>query len=363
MGLFKGKYKENADGTISYEKGLLQGLLGGGSSQSLSAIQYNQALKRQNTLDQFNMNLSNRQQALSEESYYNGVSNQASQLRAQGINPASAGQSLSGMTMSGGSSAGSQSSLPDMTSAALSSQSSLTSMLSLLATISQNKESNKIAREQLELQRQKQSQDYSIAQQNVDISSRNADVNASNSQTQRDLANNTIRLGNKSIEVSDKQLEQIQANIEHVNSQRSYQDMINESYKETNDLWKKAGLNTTLLQSVQNVNWQVGLALGVANLFTDAVESSDSAEQIVNSVESSVDAYNNLSPRDKALVDTAIRRTVNDPTSAFHFTPLSADELKDLEGKSLTEMMDYMNSRPAVKYPSPSLPKKPANVK
>lgn len=362
MGLFKGKYKENADGTISYEKGLLQGLLGGGSSQSLSAIQYNQALKRQNTLDQFNMNLSNRQQALSEESYYNGVSNQASQLRSQGINPASAGQSLSGMTMSGGSSAGSQSSLPDMTSAALSSQSSLTSMLSLLATISQNKESNKIAREQLELQRQKQSQDYSIAQQNVDISSRNADVNASNSQTQRDLANNTIRLGNKSIEVSDKQMEQIQANIEHVNSQRSYQDMINSSYKDTNDLLKKAGLNTTLLQSVQNVNWQVGLALGVANLFTDAVDSN-SAEEIVDSVESSVDAYNNLSPRDKALVDTAIRRSNNDGTSAYAFNALSADEIKELEGKSLTEMMDYMNSRPAKKYPSPSLPKKPANVK
>ena len=362
MGLFKGKYKQNSDGTISYEKGLLQGLLGGGSSQDLSAIQYNQALKRQNTLDQFNMNLSNRQQALSEESYYNGVANQASQLRAQGINPASSGQSLSGMTMSGGSSAGSQSSLPDMTSAALSSQSSLTSMLSLLATISQNKESNKIAREQLELQRQKQSQDYSIAQQNVDISSRNADVNASNSQTQRDLANNTIRLGNKSIEVSDKQMEQIQANIEHVNSQRSYQDMINESYKDTNDLLKKAGLNTTLLQSVQNVNWQVGLALGVANLFTDAVDSN-SAEQIVDSVESSVDAYNNLSPRDKALVDTAIRRSNNDATSAYAFNALSADEIKELEGKSLTEMMDYMNSRPVKKYSSPSLPKKPANVK
>ena len=362
MGLFKGSYKQNSDGTISYEKGLLQGLLGGGSSQSLSAIQYNQALKRQNTLDNFNMNLSNRQQALSEESYYNGVANQASQLRAQGINPASSGQSLSGMTMSGGSSAGSQSSLPDMTSAALSSQSSLTSMLSLLATISQNKESNKIAREQLELQRQKQSQDYSIAQQNVDISSRNADVNASNSQTQRDLANNTIRLGNKSIEVSDKQMEQIQANIEHVNSQRSYQDMINSSYKDTNDLLKKAGLNTTLLQSVQNVNWQVGLALGVANLFTDAVDSN-SAEQIVDSVESSVDAYNNLSPRDKALVDTAIRRSNNDATSAYAFNALSADEIKELEGKSLTEMMDYMNSRPAKKYPSPSLPKKPANVK
>ena len=51
-------------------------------------------LNKQNL--QFNQNLATRQQALAEESYYNGIRNQASQLSSLGINPAASGSSMSG---------------------------------------------------------------------------------------------------------------------------------------------------------------------------------------------------------------------------------------------------------------------------
>ena len=108
----------NPDGSVSVDQsGWDRFIHGENTEEQMWALEFNNANKQyaqqyqlqkeaqaanlQNM--QFNQNLANRQQALSEESYYNGVTNEARQLASLGINPASSGQSLSGGTMSGGS--------------------------------------------------------------------------------------------------------------------------------------------------------------------------------------------------------------------------------------------------------------------
>ena len=85
-------------------KGRLNQLKAQAQAYNNSLDQYDQQYQLQKDAFEFNKDLSNRQQDLAEESYYNGTINQAKQLSQLGINPASQGGSISGATMSGGSS-------------------------------------------------------------------------------------------------------------------------------------------------------------------------------------------------------------------------------------------------------------------
>lgn len=96
--------------------------------------QFNQQMDFSREQFEYNKSLSERQQALSEESYRSGVLNQARQMAQLGINPASSGGSVSGTSMSGGS--GASSAIPSgRGSSGSSGASGLSSVLGILGTV------------------------------------------------------------------------------------------------------------------------------------------------------------------------------------------------------------------------------------
>lgn len=119
---FLSHYKQDENGYISYTPSNWDKFWGTDySDQELNALQYNQALKQYNDQFQlqqeafnlnkanqaFNQELATKQFGLQEESYRNGVLNQAAQLQSLGINPASMGGNISsGPSVSGGSNVG-----------------------------------------------------------------------------------------------------------------------------------------------------------------------------------------------------------------------------------------------------------------
>ena len=117
---WKSTYTTNPDGTIAFNPSWAKNIFGNSLDEQQYVTEYNEALRQYNQqyglqreafeLNKqnlaFNQDLATRQQELSEESYYNGVKNQARQMAELGINPASAGGSISGMSMSGGSNVG-----------------------------------------------------------------------------------------------------------------------------------------------------------------------------------------------------------------------------------------------------------------
>ena len=96
--------------------------------------QFNQQMDFSREQFEYNKDLSERQQALSEESYRFGALNQARQMAQLGINPASSVGSVSGMSMSGGH--GASSAIPSGRGSSGSvSVSGLSSVLGILGTV------------------------------------------------------------------------------------------------------------------------------------------------------------------------------------------------------------------------------------
>ena len=156
-GLSTGSYNVNDDGSISYDSNGWEEFFHRDkvNQGKLNALQWNTALKQYNEQYQlqkdafdYNKELSNRQQDLAEDSYYNGILRQASQLQSLGINPATVGSSLSGMSMSGGSSVNSGSAsagnMPSMQSGGDGSQGLDLNALSVLAGIKAKQDELKI---------------------------------------------------------------------------------------------------------------------------------------------------------------------------------------------------------------------------
>lgn len=133
-------------------KGRLNQLKAQAQAYNNSLDQYDQQYQLQ--LDAFNYNkeLSNRQQDLAEESYYNGTINQAKQLAQLGINPASQGGSISGAAMSGGSSVNAGSASAGNTNTPEAGGMNLEA-LSILASLSSQREELDIAKYNAETSR------------------------------------------------------------------------------------------------------------------------------------------------------------------------------------------------------------------
>ena len=130
-------------------------------------------LNKQNL--QFNQNLATRQQALAEESYYNGIRNQASQLSSLGINPAASGSSMSGGTMSGGSNVSGVPSSGRPT----------------------GRQIQTISTSQLKMQMMEKLMEYALTKRSLDIQQQNANTNSYNAVTSRLSSDADIALKNQ----------------------------------------------------------------------------------------------------------------------------------------------------------------------
>lgn len=305
-----GKYTFNDDGSLGYKKGFLQSFFGGGNAEQLQVHQYNQALKQYNEqfqfqkdqfdfnkgVSEFNMNLANRQQAMQEEAYYNGVSNQAKQLGALGINPASQGQALSsGPSMSAGSnvsgaSAGSTSATAGFD--AFGSSKVGLDMLSLLASIKKMKSDEKIADKQ------------------ADIAQYNAETSRISAESSRDVDKSTIAVNQRNMESSLIRDSYTIAQEMNIHSQTEYQRMINSDRKETKDRLGAFHINQNDLEMFKNMDWQVAIIAGVYSIFGNAGKNSnyDSNQVPITLAEwetvlENAQSYNSLAPRQKEVVD------------------------------------------------------------
>ena len=189
---------------------------------------------------QFNQELATRQQNLSEESYYNGIRNQASQLSSLGINPAASGSSLSGGTMSGGSSVGNASSLPSSgrpTGRAI----------------------QRFSRDALKAQMLSGIMQYAVQKRQLDIASYNA-------QTDRIRANND----SARVDIEDRSAN---AEIDFKRAQTIWQEFQNDSFEYGEEKFKVLGLSHSIIQSLRNVNSATALALGLVSVLNGNPDS------------------------------------------------------------------------------------------
>ena len=277
----------DSDNQLSYRKSWLESLFGGGSSNQLAAEQFN-----------FNKQLALRQQDLSEESYYNGVVNQANQLKSIGINPASSGQFLSGASMSGGSALGVNGS---DSSAGLASA-GLSSMIGLISAIAGISQRNK------EIKNDKDYKDKLIRIEDEKLKN-----DGKRLENETNLANNQIAIGSTVIDLNHEQAEYVKAQTDSVVSQKTYQDLINDDLKLSNEQLKVFGLSRATIQSWSNISWQSAVALGIVSLvgsagaeskFTDDENYVNSVKEAQKEVLKSANVYQDSSTKMRKVFDT-----------------------------------------------------------
>ena len=212
-------------------------------------------LNKQN--QEFNQNLANRQQDLSEESYRNGIVNEANQLRSLGINPASQGGSISGTTMQGGSNVGSAGSASSINPA---------EAMSTLASIMMQKQS---------IKNQKEYNDnmVDIARYNAETDRINAETGKARQESDAGVNQATIDMYKarvkeifSNIGLNDKQIEKMSAEIANINSQTDWQNLLNDDKSFTMMKLHKMGVSSELIQSLAGMDWKTAVAVGLAQV-------------------------------------------------------------------------------------------------
>lgn len=364
----RSKIYENSDGTVSTSQSDWNKFISGEDTESQRwAIEYNNAQRQyqqQYQLQQdafnFNKDLSNRQQALSEESYYNGVMNQARQMQALGINPSAFGGSISGQSMQGGNNVASGAS-PQATGR---------------NTTIQNK--TMLALQQLTylLQLRKLQSDIKVAdseayanKKNADTAEVNSQISGFNSLTQRLKTDSDIKFNEA--EISYKS--QLTSSVLQDTLMKEKQ---NSEYEKYIDSLSKVGLNSYLLKDLQNMNPALALGLGILNFFgmkdntptplppggpsgigetpsseyakeTKAlyangfdsykVEVRESEKAFNDEIEARVNAFNSLS-RDEYSAYSSYVKNLDMNKLAILNTKISADFIKSLHGLSSSEI-------------------------
>lgn len=246
---FHGGVDANGNGAISDD--MQQYLLEFNQAQQQYQQQYqlqqqefglNKQIAEANIANQkFNQELATRQQNLSEESYYNGIRNQASQLSSLGINPAASGSSLSGGTMSGGSSVGNASGVPS-------------------SARPTGRAIQRFSRDSLKAQMLSGIMQYAVQKRQLDIASYNA-------QTDRIRANNdTDRVG-----IEERRAG---ADIDFKRAQTIWQNFQNESFSYAENKFKFLGLSSHAIQTLRNVDAGTALALGLVSVLDGNPDSS-----------------------------------------------------------------------------------------
>lgn len=217
----------------------------------------------------FNQNLALRQQNMAEESYKNGIINQASQWQKLGINPASLSGSVSGQSMSGGSSvAGTSGSSASGRNGSSFSQEALASILPSLLSYRSFVEENKLAKKQLEVENKK-----------VDVENKKVDS---------DIALNESTIGERDrrfgldSSVASSEIANKDASTSFIKSQSAYQELLNDDFKKFFTLYPKGSY--TMFNSFKGLDWQVAAAIGVVGLISGSAN-------LYNSVASKSDSY------------------------------------------------------------------------
>lgn len=265
-------------------------------------------LNKQN--QEFNQQLATRQQDLSEESYRNGVVNEANQLRSLGINPASQGGAISGSTMQGGSNVGSSGSASSINPA---------ESISTLASIMMQRQS---------IKNQKEYNDKmaDVAQYNAETDRMNAETNARNAGTNEFNASTNAQKVASEILRNDSY-------VRYIDSQTKYQEFINDDVNLSNEQLHSLGLSRETLKAWSNINWSTAVALGITSLLGNVSKSDNwdysserrqSVELASAQVIENAQSYEALAPAQKSVVDKFyedhpnINRTGKDfPSSNF----------------------------------------------
>ena len=262
--------------------------------------QYADQFGLQQNAFQFNKDLSERQQALAEDSYYNGTLRQADQLQQLGINPASFGGSISGMSMSSGSSvsAGSTSASSNPSSR-LEQKADILGLLTNLATVAN------------------QSKQVDIAQQNADTNQYNAETSRISAENSGRKINSDIEVNNSSIASSVIKDNYIKSQIDNINSDTDYRKLIYEDKKSLYDSLHSNGMYASTFELVQNMDWQTGVAIGVASLLFNITSPSKTSTK--------PDGTSYTKQEKKELVDSLAQEVVQNAMSYEALAPAQRD--------------------------------------
>lgn len=212
-------------------------------------------LNKQN--QQFNQQLASDQFNMQKEAYYNGVLNQANQLRQLGINPASQGQISSGPSMSGGSNVGD---------------------ISAGSVPGRNPSVQVASKDMMKLQLLSTMMQYVMQKKQASIAQQDANTRSYSAHTERMRA------------ISQGKVDE--ANIEHidlVNEAQTYQNM---DLKRFNDSFGALGISSKASEFMKNVDPLVFAACGIVSILgnskpgeSDGAEAQvavDNAHAIVN---------------------------------------------------------------------------------
>lgn len=246
-------------------------------------------LNKQNL--EFNQNLATQQQALAEESYYNGIRNQASQLSSLGINPAASGSSMSGGTMSGGSNVSGVPSSGRPT----------------------GRQIQTISTSQLKMQMLEKMMEYALTKRSLDIQQQNANTNSANAVSDRMRAeNDSSRVGIENRRAN--------AEIDFKRAQTIWQEFQNDSFEYGEEKFRALGLSTSVIQSLRNVNAGTALALGLVSVLNGNPDSSSGFSFGV------VQAYLDLNKNQRRAFDTFYAQH---PEYAEQGSMLTANRMRD----------------------------------
>ena len=321
---WQSSYTQNADGTISFRPSWAKEHLGDSLDEQQYVLEYNNALKQYN--DQyalqkeafdFNKDLAERQQSLSEKSYKEGILNQANQLASLGINPGSSGQPLSSGTMSGGSNVSPGS----------------------VSGRNPNKLDN-LSKKALQLEALSMIMQFAKTKNEMDVSKYNAET----SRIQAETGVYTAKTGRMSAQSNIGYNRALTANI---NSQTAWQNFVNKRDSHGENMLETFGLNGYYIEKLQNIDWKVAVLLGlsgvVANAGTmfDEDMTEEEREARIDEMKAAIDSAVSVSD---SLDGTAAQAAIDDFYDKYPKAKgiITTEKLKSMKDWSYDKTMDYL---------------------
>ncbi|AXH76316.1 MAG: hypothetical protein [Microviridae sp.] len=248
---------------------------------------------------QFNQQLASRQQDMAEESYKNGIINQANQWQKLGVNPSALSGSVSGQSMSGGSSVPGVS--PSSASGRNGSTFSMESLASVLPSI-------------LAYRSAKQQND--IEEKRVDTESRLADS----------TINDRDRRFGLDEAVGSATIKNYDASSRLINSQASYQELINTDFNKFLSMLPEH-LPYSMINAFKGLDWRIAAALGVSTAILDF-------GQLFNKLSSSFGSFKDLFGAIGNLKKSVSPNVVTSSSARYSGTSSKSSSSKSSDSKS-----------------------------
>ncbi len=251
-------FSVNPNGTVNFSQSGWDKFWHGEDSESQRwALEYNNVLKQydqqyqlQQQAQQANLQNLKFNQDMQTKQFNEGLVSQAKQLSSLGINPASQGQTPSTASISnvgGVPSAGSPQSTGRNTTIANKTALAINMLNALVNLKKSNNEANLIKAQS-------------------DSLSRQANVAEYNAETERSKADSSIKLNESSIKVNENSIIYTEALTSNIIADTSRKLMENADFDEYLKSLKTFGLTDSILLKMQNMDWQVALALGVVQI-------------------------------------------------------------------------------------------------